>query len=46
MLRRLLLFAWIGSYHTSATEAAELGRGFTAGRCALADDYLSTHPLA
>ena len=31
MLRRLLLVAWIGSHHTFATEAAELGAGFTAG---------------
>jgi Ser/Thr protein kinase RdoA (MazF antagonist) len=43
MLRRLLLVAWIGSHHTFATEAAELGAGFTAGTCALAEDYLSTH---
>ena len=27
MLRRLLLVAWIGSHHTFATEAAELGAG-------------------
>jgi Ser/Thr protein kinase RdoA (MazF antagonist) len=44
MLRRLLLVAWIGSHHTFATEAAALGSGFTAGTCALADRYLSTHP--
>jgi Ser/Thr protein kinase RdoA (MazF antagonist) len=43
MLRRLLLVAWIGSHHTFATEAAEIGPGFTAGTCALAEDYLSTH---
>jgi Ser/Thr protein kinase RdoA (MazF antagonist) len=43
MLRRLLLVAWIGSHHTFATEAAELGAGFTAGTCALAEGYLSTH---
>jgi Ser/Thr protein kinase RdoA (MazF antagonist) len=43
MLRRLLLVAWIGSHHTFATEAAELGAGFTAGTCALAEDYLSKH---
>ena len=29
MLRRLLLVAWIGSHHEFATEAAELGAGFT-----------------
>jgi len=43
MLRRLLLVAWIGSHHTFATEAAELGAGFTAGTCALAEDYLINH---
>ncbi|MEA2294157.1 MAG: hypothetical protein QOE86_1796 [Solirubrobacteraceae bacterium] len=43
MLRRLLLVAWIGSHHTFATEAAQLGAGFTAGTCALAEQYLSTH---
>lgn len=41
MLRRLLLVAWIGSHHRFATEAAELGAGFTAGSCALAEQYLS-----
>lgn len=43
MLRRLLLVAWIGSHHQFATEAAELGAGFTTGSCALAESYLSTH---
>jgi Ser/Thr protein kinase RdoA (MazF antagonist) len=43
MLRRLLLVAWIGSHHTFATEAAELGAGFTVGTCALAEQYLSNH---
>ncbi|HWE11366.1 MAG TPA: phosphotransferase [Solirubrobacteraceae bacterium] len=43
MLRRLLLVAWIGSHHTFAPEAAELGAGFTAGTCSLAEDYLTTH---
>ena len=43
MLRRLLLVAWIGSHHTFATEAAELGAGFTTATCALAERYLSTH---
>jgi Ser/Thr protein kinase RdoA (MazF antagonist) len=43
MLRRLLLVAWIGSHHTFATEAAELGAGFTAVSCDLAERYLSTH---
>jgi Ser/Thr protein kinase RdoA (MazF antagonist) len=43
MLRRLLLVAWIGSHHQFATEAAELGAGFTDGTCALAERYLSAH---
>jgi len=43
MLRRLLLVAWIGSHHTFATEAAELGAGFTAGTCTLAEDYLTKY---
>jgi len=43
MLRRLLLVAWIGSHHAFASEAAELGAGFTAGTCALAEEYLSSH---
>jgi Ser/Thr protein kinase RdoA (MazF antagonist) len=41
LLRRLLLTAWIGSHHTFATEAAELGAAFTDGTCALAESYLS-----
>jgi Ser/Thr protein kinase RdoA (MazF antagonist) len=41
MLRRLLLVAWIGSHHTFATEAAELGAGFTTGTCELAESYLT-----
>jgi Ser/Thr protein kinase RdoA (MazF antagonist) len=43
MLRRLLLVAWIGSHHTFAPEAAELGTGFTSVTCELAERYLSTH---
>ena len=43
MLRRLLLVAWIGSHHEFATEAAELGAGFTDGTCALAERYLAEH---
>lgn len=42
MLRRLLLVAWIGSHHQFATEAAELGAGFTEDSCVLAERYLST----
>jgi Ser/Thr protein kinase RdoA (MazF antagonist) len=45
MLRRLLIVAWIGSHHTFATEAAELGAGYTAGTCALAENYLSDHAI-
>jgi Ser/Thr protein kinase RdoA (MazF antagonist) len=41
MLRRLLLVAWIGSHHTFAPEAAELGAEYTAGTCELAERYLS-----
>jgi Ser/Thr protein kinase RdoA (MazF antagonist) len=41
LLRRLLLVAWIGSHHQFATEAAELGAGFTEGTCALAERFLS-----
>ena len=43
MMRRLLLVAWIGSHHTFATEAAEIGADYTAGSCELAESYLSTH---
>jgi len=43
MLRRLLLVAWIGSHHEFATEAAELGAGFTDVSCDLAERYLSTY---
>jgi Ser/Thr protein kinase RdoA (MazF antagonist) len=43
MLRRLLLVAWIGSHHAFATEAAELGAGFTTGTCELAESYLAQH---
>jgi len=41
LLRRLLLVAWIGSHHEFATEAAELGAGFTAATCTLAESYLA-----
>jgi Ser/Thr protein kinase RdoA (MazF antagonist) len=44
MLRRLLLVAWIGSHHAFATEAADLGAGFTESSCALAERYLSLSP--
>lgn len=43
LLRRLLLVAWVGSHHTFAPEAAELGADFTTATCALAERYLSTH---
>jgi Ser/Thr protein kinase RdoA (MazF antagonist) len=40
MLRRLLLVAWIGS-HADTDLARDMGAAFTAGTCALAEDYLS-----
>lgn len=40
MLRRLLLVAWIGS-HTGVDFARELGAGYTAGTCELAERYLN-----
>jgi Ser/Thr protein kinase RdoA (MazF antagonist) len=40
MFRRLLLVAWIGS-HTAVDIAQELGAGYTAGSCELAERYLS-----
>ncbi|GLW05659.1 aminoglycoside phosphotransferase [Microtetraspora sp. NBRC 13810] len=40
MLRRMLLVAWIGS-HTAADVARELGAGYTAGSCELAERFLS-----
>jgi Ser/Thr protein kinase RdoA (MazF antagonist) len=43
MLRRMMLLTWIGSHHTFATEAAELGAGYTAGTCELAESYLRDH---
>ncbi|MFI5955105.1 phosphotransferase enzyme family protein [Cryptosporangium sp. NPDC051539] len=42
LFRRLLLTAWIGS-HPAVDIAASLGAGYTAGSCALAEQYLSTH---
>ena len=41
MFRRLLLVGWVGSHHEYATEAAELGAGFTSVTCDLAEQYLS-----
>jgi Ser/Thr protein kinase RdoA (MazF antagonist) len=40
LYRRLLLVAWIGS-HTAVEIARELGAGYTAGSCDLAESYLS-----
>jgi len=40
MLRRLLLVAWIGT-HTGVEIARELGAGYTAGTCELAERYLN-----
>jgi Ser/Thr protein kinase RdoA (MazF antagonist) len=42
LFRRLLLVAWIGS-HPAAEIAGELGAGYTAGTCELAESYLSEH---
>jgi Ser/Thr protein kinase RdoA (MazF antagonist) len=39
MYRRLLLVAWIGS-HSAVDIAQELGAGYTAGSCDLAEKYL------
>jgi Ser/Thr protein kinase RdoA (MazF antagonist) len=39
LLRRLALLAWIGS-HAVADEAQQLGPGFAAGTCELAERYL------
>ena len=41
MFRRMLLVGWVGSHHEYAAEAAELGAGYTAGTCDLAEAYLS-----
>ena len=40
MLRRLLLVAWIGS-HADTDLARDMGSGYTAGTCDLAEDYLA-----
>ena len=40
LYRRLLLVAWIGS-HSAVDIAQELGAGYTAGSCELAEAYLS-----
>jgi len=37
----MLLVGWVGSHHEYAAEAAELGAGYTAGTCDLAEAYLS-----
>lgn len=41
MLRRLVLLGWVARNHATATEAAALGSGFTAGACELAERYLN-----
>lgn len=43
MLRRLLLVCWVGSHYAYATEAQELGEGFTVGTIPLAETYLSLY---
>jgi Ser/Thr protein kinase RdoA (MazF antagonist) len=40
LYRRLLLTAWIGT-HTAADIARQLGAGYAAGSCELAEAYLS-----
>ena len=39
MMRRLLLVAWMGS-HSHSRECQEIGPGYTAGSCELAERYL------
>ncbi len=39
MMRRLMLVAWLGS-HSHSRECREIGPGYTAGSCALAEQYL------
>lgn len=41
MLSRLFFVAWVGSHHTWAPEAAELGADYTRGTCDLAEAYLA-----
>jgi Ser/Thr protein kinase RdoA (MazF antagonist) len=41
MLNRLFFVAWVGSHHTWAPEAAELGADYTVGTCHLAEAYLA-----
>jgi len=42
MLSRLFFVAWVGSHHTWAPEAAELGADYTRGTCDLAEAYLAS----
>ncbi len=46
MFRRLLLVGWVGSHHSYAEEARELGAPFTTETCELAESYLSGTYLA
>jgi Ser/Thr protein kinase RdoA (MazF antagonist) len=46
MFRRLLLLGWVGSHHSYAEEAAELGEGYTRATCDLAEQYLAGRYLA
>ncbi len=43
MLRRLLIMTWIGSHYEYATEAQELGAGYTLATCPLAEAYLAEY---
>jgi hypothetical protein len=40
MLRRLVLVGWVAKNVETATEAADLGAGFTVGACEVAERYL------
>ncbi len=43
MLRRMLLVTWVGSHYAFATEAQELGEGFTIDTVPLAEAYLASY---
>lgn len=42
MLRRLLLVAWMGS-HSHSRECQEIGPGYTAASCELAERYVASN---
>lgn len=43
MLRRMMLVTWVGSHYAFATEAQELGEGFTIDTVPLAEAYLASY---